>query len=105
MRPVASLRRLSVLLRQVRIEDATFDNAAFVARLPRLRTLYVEGESSLLDGALEKLRHPRAVVAGHSLGSAFANYAASYDARGREGKRCGGAPAAAPTRRRRRWTR
>ena len=57
MRPVASLRRLSVLLRQVRIEDATFDNAAFVGRLPRLGTLHVQGETFLSDGIdLHKLR-------------------------------------------------
>jgi len=34
----------------VRIEDATFDNAAFVGRLPNLRRLHVQGETSLPDG-------------------------------------------------------
>ena len=41
----------------VRAEDATFDNAAFVARLPSLERLRVEGETMLPDGLeLPKLR-------------------------------------------------
>lgn len=34
----------------VRIEDATFENAAFVGRLPNLQRLYVQGEASQPDG-------------------------------------------------------
>ena len=38
-------------------EDATLDNAAFVARLPNLERLHVEGESFLSDGLdIAKLR-------------------------------------------------
>ena len=41
----------------VRADDATFDNAAFVARLPSLERLRVEGETMLPDGLeLPKLR-------------------------------------------------
>ena len=48
----------------VRIEDATFDNAAFVGRLPNLATLHVQGELFLRDGIdLRKLRAlPRIAV-------------------------------------------
>ena len=48
----------------VRIEDATFDNAAFVGRLPNLATLHVQGEMFLRDGIdLRKLRAlPRIAV-------------------------------------------
>ena len=34
----------------VRIEDATFENAAFVGRLPNLERLHVQGETSLPHG-------------------------------------------------------
>lgn len=40
----------------VRKSDATFENAKFVASLPRLHTLYVEGEKSLPEGKLEIAR-------------------------------------------------
>ena len=49
----------------VRIEDATFDNAAFVGRLPRLGTLHVQGESFLSDGIdLNKLRSLNRIATG-----------------------------------------
>lgn len=49
----------------VRIEDATFDNAAFVGRLPRLGTLHVQGEAFLSDGVdLNKLRSLNRIATG-----------------------------------------
>merc|ERR1711939_908058 len=45
----------------VRIEDATFENAAFVGRLPALRVLHVQGEAAPL--AVAQLRRlPRITV-------------------------------------------
>ena len=61
-------------------EDATLDNAAFVARLPTLERLHVEGESFLSDGldipklrslprlALKTIGAPAALFLGYLLG-------------------------------------
>ena len=49
----------------VRIEDANLHNAAFVARLPHLRTLHVQGETFLSDGIdLHKLRSLSRIAVG-----------------------------------------
>ena len=49
----------------VRIEDANLHNAAFVARLPRLGTLHVQGETFLSDGIdLNKLRSLNRIAVG-----------------------------------------
>ena len=44
------ISRLSTPVLRVRKEDATFENAQFVARLPGLTTLFVEGETTLPNG-------------------------------------------------------
>ena len=44
------ISRLSTPVLRVSKEDATFENAQFVARLPGLTTLFVEGETTLPNG-------------------------------------------------------
>ena len=46
----ARIARLSSPVLYVRKEDATFENAQFVARLPGLTTVFVEGETTLPAG-------------------------------------------------------
>ena len=51
---------------RVGIEDASFENAAFVGRLPNLRTLEVEGEAFLPGGVLDfgRLRGLKRIAVG-----------------------------------------
>ena len=60
----------------VLLVELTAASQCILPRMPPTPTRFAE----LLDAALERLRLPRAVLVGHSLGSAYASYATQFDA-------------------------